>query len=157
MQECGLGLISIRRAPERLSFAAPRLVRSGPIEPETLARVIRGLHLTADAITTANWVDNGSGWLAIILRPREEVLAVLCQSQYGCNPEITATRTIALTAAAASLSAQITYQAWRSVSRRKGSCSGTRCGTSRAGHTSCIAQGTQASACKHPSMPLETW
>ena len=36
----------------------------------------------------------------------------------------------------------------RSVSRRKCSCSGTRCGTSRAGHTSCLAQGTQASACK---------
>ncbi len=36
----------------------------------------------------------------------------------------------------------------RAFSRRKGSCSGTRCGTSRAGHTSCIAQGTQASACK---------
>src|SRR5207245_6070595 len=76
-------------APERLSFAAPKLVRSGPIEPETLARVIRGLDLTPDAITTANWVDNGSGWLAIMLRSREEVLAVLCQSQYGCNPEIT--------------------------------------------------------------------
>ena len=76
VQECGLGLISIRRAPERLSFAAPRLVRSGPIEPETLARVIRGLHLTADAITTANWVDNGSGWLAIMLRSRDSVLAL---------------------------------------------------------------------------------
>ena len=73
VQECGLGLIPIRRAPERLSFAAPKLVRSGPVEPETLARVVRGPDLAPDAITASNWVDNGSGWLAIMLRSREEV------------------------------------------------------------------------------------
>ena len=74
MQECGLGLIPIRRAPERLSFAAPKLIRSGPVEPEILARVVRGLDLAPDAITASNWVDNGSGWLAVMLRSREEVL-----------------------------------------------------------------------------------
>ena len=76
MQECGLGLIHIRRAPERLSFVAPKLVRSGPVEPEILARVVRGLDLAPDAIMASNWVDNGSGWLAIMLRSREEVLAL---------------------------------------------------------------------------------
>jgi PhzF family phenazine biosynthesis protein len=76
VQECGLGLIHIRRATERLSFAAPKLVRSGPVEPEILARVVRGLDLTPDAITASNWVDNGSGWLAIMLRSREQVLAL---------------------------------------------------------------------------------
>jgi PhzF family phenazine biosynthesis protein len=76
VQECGLGLIHIRRAPERLSFVAPKLIRSGPVEPETLARVVRGLDLTPDAIMASNWVDNGSGWLAIMLRSREEVLAL---------------------------------------------------------------------------------
>lgn len=45
----------------------------------------------------------------------------------------------------------------RSVSCRKCSCSGTRCGTFRSGRTSCKAQETLASACKHPSMPSETW
>jgi PhzF family phenazine biosynthesis protein len=76
VQECGLGLIHIRRAPERLSFAAPKLVRSGPVEPEILARVVKGLDLAPDAITASNWVDNGSGWLAIMLRSREEVLVL---------------------------------------------------------------------------------
>jgi PhzF family phenazine biosynthesis protein len=76
VQECGLGLIHIRRAEGRLSFAAPKLIRSGPIEPEILARVIKGLDLAPDAITASNWVDNGSGWLAIMLRSREEVLAL---------------------------------------------------------------------------------
>src|SRR6266436_4221702 len=76
VQECGLGLIHIRRAPERLSFVAPKLVRSGPIEPEILARVVRGLDLALDTIMASNWVDNGSGWLAIMLRSCEEVLAL---------------------------------------------------------------------------------
>lgn len=76
VQECGLGLIHIRRAPERLSFVAPKLVRGGPIAPEILARVISGLDLTPDAIIASNWVDNGSGWLAIMLRSRERVLAL---------------------------------------------------------------------------------
>jgi PhzF family phenazine biosynthesis protein len=76
VQECGLGLIHIRRAPERLSFVAPKLVRSGPVEPEVLARVVRGLDLAPDAIMASNWVDNGSGWLAIMLRSREGVLAL---------------------------------------------------------------------------------
>jgi PhzF family phenazine biosynthesis protein len=76
VQECGLGLIHIRRAPERLSFVAPKLVRSGPVETEILARVVRGLDLAPDAIMASNWVDNGSGWLAIMLRSREEVLAL---------------------------------------------------------------------------------
>ena len=76
VQECGLGLIHIRRAPERLSFAAPELVRSGPLEPEILVRVVKGLDLTPDAIAASNWVDNGSRWLAIMLHSRSEVLAL---------------------------------------------------------------------------------
>ena len=76
VQECGLGLIHIRRSPERLSFAAPELVRSGPVEQEILARVVKGLDLKPDAIAAANWVDNGSHWLAIMLHSREEVLAL---------------------------------------------------------------------------------
>ena len=76
VQECGLGLIPIRRAPQRLSFAAPELVRSGPVEPEILARVLKGLDLTPAAIVASNWVDNGSHWLAIMLHSRDEVLAL---------------------------------------------------------------------------------
>ena len=75
VQECGLGLIHIRRAPERLSFVAPKLVRSGRVEAEVLAGVVRGLDL-APAIMASNWVDNGSGWLAIMLRSREAVLTL---------------------------------------------------------------------------------
>ncbi|MHB0952859.1 MAG: PhzF family phenazine biosynthesis protein [Allorhizobium sp.] len=76
IQECEAGLIRIRRDDDRLSFAAPELRRAGPVEPETLARIVRGLNLAPDAIVDANWVDNGPGWLAVLLRSREEVLAL---------------------------------------------------------------------------------
>src|SRR3954447_1800717 len=36
VQECGAGLVEIRRTPEGLALAAPPLVRSGPVEPDLL-------------------------------------------------------------------------------------------------------------------------
>lgn len=76
VQECEVGLIRIRRRSDRLFFAAPPLRRSGPLEPEVLARVTQGLGLLPEAILAANWVDNGPNWLAVLLRSRAEVLAV---------------------------------------------------------------------------------
>jgi len=76
VQECEIGLVRIRRAPGRLSFAAPPLRRSGPLEPDILERVIAALHLAPDAVVASNWVDNGPGWLALLLRSRDEVLAL---------------------------------------------------------------------------------
>ena len=59
VQECEIGLVRIRRGPGRLSFAAPEMRRSGPLEAKILARVIAGLHLPPDAIVAANWVEIG--------------------------------------------------------------------------------------------------
>lgn len=76
VQECEVGLVRIRRGAGRLSFAAPAMRRSGPLDANTLAQVIEGLHLAPDAILASNWVDNGPGWLAVLLRSRDEVLAL---------------------------------------------------------------------------------
>lgn len=76
IQECGAGLISVRRDNERLSFGAPELRRSGPVEADVLARAIKGLRLTPDDVIDANWVDNGPGWLAVLLRSPADVLAL---------------------------------------------------------------------------------
>jgi PhzF family phenazine biosynthesis protein len=76
VQECEIGLVRIRRTLGRLSFAAPKLRRSGALEPDILARVVDGLHLAPDAIIASNWVDNGPGWLAVLMRSRDEVLAI---------------------------------------------------------------------------------
>lgn len=76
VQECEIGLVRIRRGAGRLSFAAPAMRRSGPLEADTLARVIDGLRLGPDAIRASNWVNNGPGWLAVLLWSREDVLAL---------------------------------------------------------------------------------
>ncbi len=76
VQQCGIGLVRIRRSAGRLAFAAPELRRSGPLPPDVLAQVAKGLRLARDAVVASNWVDNGPGWLAVLLRSRDEVLAV---------------------------------------------------------------------------------
>jgi PhzF family phenazine biosynthesis protein len=76
LQECAIGLVRIRRRLGLLSFAAPRMRRTGALEPDVLARVIKGLNLAAETIIASSWVDNGPGWLAVMLRSRQDVLAV---------------------------------------------------------------------------------
>jgi PhzF family phenazine biosynthesis protein len=76
VQECEIGLVRIRRGAGRLSFAAPEMRRSGPVETDILAQLVAGLHLPPDEIVASNWVDNGPGWVAVLLRSRAEVLAV---------------------------------------------------------------------------------
>jgi PhzF family phenazine biosynthesis protein len=78
MQECGAGLVRIKRDgagdKTRLAFAAPPQRRSGEVEPELLARIAQSLGITGDAILTSQWIDNGPGWVAVMLRSRSEVL-----------------------------------------------------------------------------------
>ncbi|MFJ2537285.1 PhzF family phenazine biosynthesis protein [Pseudomonas sp. NPDC087614] len=76
IQECGVGLVRIRREGAELAFLAPPLLRSGPVEAEVMARVQRGLGLSGDAIVHAHWVDNGAGWLAVMLKDRQQVLTL---------------------------------------------------------------------------------
>jgi PhzF family phenazine biosynthesis protein len=77
VQECGAGLVRIRVGGDgALAFAAPPLVRSGPVDAADLQRICTGLCLPPDAVLDAAWVDNGPGWAAVLLRSAEEVLAV---------------------------------------------------------------------------------
>jgi PhzF family phenazine biosynthesis protein len=76
-QQCDAGIVEIRRgAGGRLAFAAPPLLRSGPVEPEVLAEVRRALGLGEDEVIDAQWVDNGPGWVAVLLESAERVLAI---------------------------------------------------------------------------------
>lgn len=76
VQECGIGLVQIRRGKDGLAFLAPPLRRSGPLEPALRERVRAGLGLQPADIVDARWVDNGTGWLALRLRDRATVLAL---------------------------------------------------------------------------------
>jgi PhzF family phenazine biosynthesis protein len=74
IQQCGVGLVRIRRDGGRLAFAAPPQLRSGPLEPELLARIVRGLGLADADVLDHQWVDNGPGWSAVRLASAERVL-----------------------------------------------------------------------------------
>jgi PhzF family phenazine biosynthesis protein len=76
VQECGAGLVEIRPTPDGLSFAAPPLLRSGPVEPELVDRVVAALGLEREEVLDAQWVDNGPGWLAVLLESAERALAI---------------------------------------------------------------------------------
>nr|BFF20845.1 hypothetical protein GCM10025730_43660 [Promicromonospora thailandica] len=75
VQECGVGLVRLRRG-ERLAFAAPPLARSGPVDDADLARIARALRIAASDVVRAAWVDNGPGWVAAQLRDADAVLAL---------------------------------------------------------------------------------
>jgi PhzF family phenazine biosynthesis protein len=76
VQECGVGLIRIKRDGNRLAFAAPPLRRSGDVAPDLLARLAKGLRIEPATIKASQWVDNGPGWVAVMLSTRAEVLAL---------------------------------------------------------------------------------
>jgi PhzF family phenazine biosynthesis protein len=76
VQQCAAGLITVSRQGGRLAFAAPPLVRSGPVEPALVRHVAELLDLAATDIVAAEWVDNGPGWLALLLPDVEQVLAL---------------------------------------------------------------------------------
>lgn len=75
VQECGAGLVTLRQE-ERLAFAAPPLVRSGPVADADLDRVARALQVARGDIVDAAWTDNGPGWVSVLLRDADAVLAV---------------------------------------------------------------------------------
>ena len=76
VQECGVGLVTLRNGGGGLAFRAPDLLRSGSVDAETLAQATRSLRLTPDDIVDAAWVDNGPGWLALLLADADTVLGL---------------------------------------------------------------------------------
>lgn len=76
VQECGVGLVKIRRMGERLAFAAPPLLKSGPLPEADVALITRGLGVARDDIVAHAWCDNGPNWRGVMLRSAEQVLAL---------------------------------------------------------------------------------
>ena len=75
VQECGSGLVRIRRN-DRLAFAAPPLLREGPVSDDERARILAALDLADDDVVDLSWGDNGPGWVVALLRDADAVLAV---------------------------------------------------------------------------------
>jgi PhzF family phenazine biosynthesis protein len=76
VQECEAGLIPLRQTEAGLAFAAPPLVRSGPVEEPVAEHVAAVLNIKRADIVDIQWADNGPGWVAALLASAEAVLAV---------------------------------------------------------------------------------
>jgi PhzF family phenazine biosynthesis protein len=75
-QQCGAGLVTIDISQAGLRFAAPPLVRSGPVDEQLAQHVADILKINRDEIVDLQWADNGPGWIAVLLASADAVLAV---------------------------------------------------------------------------------
>lgn len=74
IQECGAGLVEVRRDGTRLAFAAPPLRRSGPLEETDVLAVAASLGIPRETIIDHAWCDNGPGWKVVQLDAARSVL-----------------------------------------------------------------------------------
>jgi PhzF family phenazine biosynthesis protein len=76
VQECGAGLVRIRRDGSRLAFAAPPRNKCGPLDEADVEQIARGLGISRSEIMAHSWCDNGPNWQAVMLSSAEDVLAL---------------------------------------------------------------------------------
>lgn len=78
VQECGVGLVKIRRdmLSQRLAFAAPPRVRHGALDEADVALIAKGLGIQRQDIVAHSWCDNGPNWRGVMLRSAQQVLAL---------------------------------------------------------------------------------
>jgi PhzF family phenazine biosynthesis protein len=74
VQECTAGLVDIRCDGERLAFAAPPLQREGAVADDIVERIMRGLRVDPQRVRAVQWVDNGPGWIGVLLDSARTVL-----------------------------------------------------------------------------------
>ncbi len=76
IQECGAGLIPIAKIDAAYAFAAPPLLRDGPVDESKIQELAKFLGVERSKIIDAQWADNGPGWVAVMLESAAEVLAL---------------------------------------------------------------------------------
>lgn len=82
VQECDAGLIPVRIDGDLLAFGAPPRIRSGPVDPGLLTEVIDILGVDRGRVVDAEWLDNGPGWVGVLLESAQAVL--------GLRPDVSA-------------------------------------------------------------------
>jgi PhzF family phenazine biosynthesis protein len=75
VQQCGVGLVRVRRDGQRLAFAAPPC-RQWAVEPALLMQVCTALGLAADEVQASTWLDNGPRWLALRIAGADRLRAL---------------------------------------------------------------------------------
>lgn len=83
VQQCGVGLVPLRVGDGLVGFAAPPLLRSGAVSAEDRAEVVALLAIADGDVKAMAWADNGPGWIAVLLRDAEAVLALTPARSWG--------------------------------------------------------------------------
>ncbi|KQY59318.1 phenazine biosynthesis protein PhzF [Aeromicrobium sp. Root495] len=76
VQECGVGLVTVREDGGRLAFAAPPRRRSGPVSEGDVLEICASLGIEPGDVVDAEWGDNGPGWVMVLLHDADAVLAL---------------------------------------------------------------------------------
>lgn len=76
VQQCGVGLVRVRRDGAGLAFAAPPLRATGPLDEALLARIAGWLGVPRADLVAHQRVDNGPGWVAVMLPSAAAVRAL---------------------------------------------------------------------------------
>jgi PhzF family phenazine biosynthesis protein len=76
VQQCAGGLVQIRRTGPGWAFAAPPLVRSGPVDEDLVRHLAEVLGIERSDIVDVAWADNGPGWIAVVLDDAAAVLGL---------------------------------------------------------------------------------
>lgn len=88
VQECGAGLVEVRRDNERLAFAAPALINGAPLTEAELAETAAIANLPVKSIVDARHACNGPKWRMLRLRSAEDVLAADPQPRAPAGTDI---------------------------------------------------------------------
>ena len=78
-QQCGVGLVKIKVSeenPRLVSFAAPKLIKEGPVDSLTTSKLASILSIDPSEILESQWVDNGPGWVAVLLEDAAKVKSI---------------------------------------------------------------------------------
>jgi PhzF family phenazine biosynthesis protein len=76
VQECGVGLVRLRRDGQRLAFAAPPLRQGGPLPERRIAELAQALRVPRTDVLAGAYCDNGPGWHALLLKNAQQVLGL---------------------------------------------------------------------------------
>lgn len=88
VQECGVGLVEIRRIDGMLAFCAPATLRSGPLTAAEQAAAARLCGVPREVIVAGVHADNGPGWKLLHLRSMADVLAARPESRAPAGTDI---------------------------------------------------------------------
>ena len=75
MQQCGIGLVTVRGDGDTLALEAPGFSRSGPLDADERSRAIALSGVAEEAVVEAVHVVNGPKWQLLRLRSAADVLA----------------------------------------------------------------------------------